>query len=153
MLMNNTHKANKPTISSAYTNSIEVIFRDVDSFGHVNNAVYFTYLETIRTKYFQELKSRSGIDAMDMIVAQATCNYKSPAYIAEQLDISIGITRFGKKSFDCMYTVNTDKGRKIASATTIQVAYDYNTNTTVVVPEQFKQAVIEYQGGLCFPEM
>ena len=151
--MNNTHKDDKQTISSAYTNSIEVIFRDVDSFGHVNNAVYFTYLETIRTKYFRELKTRSGIDEMDMIVAKATCNYKSPAYIAEQLDISIGITRFGKKSFDCIYLVNTDKGRKIASAKTIQVAYDYNTKTTVMVPEQFKQAVIEYQGGLYFPEM
>jgi len=151
--MNNTYKADKQTISSAYTNSIEVIFRDVDSFGHVNNAVYFTYLETIRTKYFRELKARSGIDEMDMIVAKATCNYKSPAYIAEQLDISLGITRFGKKSFDCMYIVNTDKGRKIASAKTIQVAYNYNTKTTIVIPEQFKQAVIEYQGGLSFPEM
>ena len=151
--MNNTYKADKQTISSAYTNSIEVIFRDVDSFGHVNNAVYFTYLETIRTKYFRELKARSGIDEMDMIVAKATCNYKSPAYIAEQLDISLGITRFGKKSFDCMYIVNTDKGRKIASAKTIQVAYNYNTKTTVVIPEQFKQAVIEYRGGLSFPEM
>jgi acyl-CoA thioester hydrolase len=151
--MNNTYKADKQTISSAYTNSIEVIFRDVDSFGHVNNAVYFTYLETIRTKYFRELKARSGIDEMDMIVAKATCNYKSPAYIAEQLDISLGITRFGKKSFDCMYIVNTDKGRKIASAKTIQVAYDYNTKTTIMIPEQFKQAVIEYQGGLSFPEM
>jgi acyl-CoA thioester hydrolase len=151
--MNNTYKADKQTISSAYTNSIEVIFRDVDSFGHVNNAVYFTYLETIRTKYFRELKARSGIDEMDMIVAKAICNYKSPAYIAEQLDISLGITRFGKKSFDCMYIVNTDKGRKIASAKTIQVAYNYNTKTTIVIPEQFKQAVIEYQGGLSFPEM
>ena len=153
MLMNNTHKANKPTISSAYTNSIEVIFRDVDSFGHVNNAVYFTYLETVRTKYFRELKTRSGVDAMDMIVAQATCNYKSPAYIDERLDISVAITRFGNKSFDCMYIINTDNGRKIASAKTIQVAYDYKTNTTVIVSETFKQAVIEFQGGLYFPEI
>ena len=151
--MNNTHKVDEKTISYPYTNSIEVIFRDVDSFGHVNNAVYFTYLETVRTKYFRELKTRSGVDAMDMIVAQATCNYKSPAYIDERLDISVAITRFGNKSFDCMYIINTDNGRKIASAKTIQVAYDYKTNTTVIVSETFKQAVIEFQGGLYFPEI
>ena len=80
--MINTPKVDKQNITSAYNHSIEVIFRDIDSFGHVNNAVYFTYLETVRTKYFQELKTRSGIDEMDMIVAQATCDYKSPAYIA-----------------------------------------------------------------------
>lgn len=151
--MNNTHKVDEKTITYPYTNSIEVIFRDVDSFGHVNNAVYFTYLETVRTKYFRELKTRSGVDAMDMIVAQATCNYKSPAYIDERLDISVAITRFGNKSFDCMYIINTDNGRKIASAKTIQVAYDYKTNTTVIVSETFKQAVIEFQGGLYFPEI
>ena len=151
--MNNTHKVDEKTITSPYTNSIEVIFRDVDSFGHVNNAVYFTYLETVRTKYFRELKTQSGVDAMDMIVAQATCNYRSPAYIEERLNISVGITRFGNKSFDCMYIINTDKGRKIASAKTIQVAYDYKTNATVIVPEVFKQAVIEYQGSLYFPEI
>ena len=151
MTMINTPKVDKQNITSAYNHSIEVIFRDVDSFGHVNNAVYFTYLETVRTKYFRELKTRSGIDEMDMIVAQATCDYKSPAYIAEQLNISVGITRFGKKSFDCMYIINTDKGRQIASAKTIQVAYNYITNTTVKVPEKFKQTVIEYQGGLWLP--
>ena len=151
--MNNTHKVHEKTITSPYTNSIEVIFRDVDSFGHVNNAVYFTYLETVRTKYFRELKTQSGVDAMDVIVAQATCNYRSPAYIEERLNISVGITRFGNKSFDCMYIINTDKGRKIASAKTIQVAYDYKTNATVIVPEVFKQAVIEYQGSLYFPEI
>ena len=151
--MNNTHKVDEKTITYPYTNSIEVIFRDVDSFGHVNNAVYFTYLETVRTKYFRELKTRSGVDTIDMIVAQATCNYRSPAYIEERLDISIAITRFGNKSFDCMYIINTDNGRKIASAKTIQVAYDYKTNTTVIVSEAFKQAVIEFQGGLYFPEI
>ena len=83
--MNNTHKVDEKTITCPYTNSIEVIFRDVDSFGHVNNAVYFTYLETVRTKYFRELKTRSGVDAMDVIIAQATCNYRSPAYIDERL--------------------------------------------------------------------
>ena len=151
--MNNTHKVDEKTITYPYTNSIEVIFRDVDSFGHVNNAVYFTYLETVRTKYFRELKTRSGVDAMDVIIAQATCNYRSPAYIDERLDISVAITRFGNKSFDCMYIINTDNGRKIASAKTIQVAYDYKTNTTVIVSETFKQAVIEFQGGLYFPEI
>ena len=151
--MNNTHKVDEKTITCPYTNSIEVIFRDVDSFGHVNNAVYFTYLETVRTKYFRELKTRSGVDAMDVIIAQATCNYRSPAYIDERLDISVAITRFGNKSFDCMYIINTDNGRKIASAKTIQVAYDYKTNTTVIVSETFKQAVIEFQGGLYFPEI
>ena len=151
--MNNTHKVDEKTITCPYTNSIEVIFRDVDSFGHVNNAVYFTYLETVRTKYFRELKTRSGVDAMDVIIAQATCNYRSPAYIDERLDISVAITRFGNKSFDCMYIINTDNGRKIALAKTIQVAYDYKTNTTVIVSETFKQAVIEFQGGLYFPEI
>ena len=135
-----------------YTITIEVIFRDIDSFGHVNNAVYFTYLETARTKYFQKLKNQSGLEQMNMIVASASCNYKSPALIEEKLHISVGITRLGTKSFDFIYRIQSEKGRQIADAKTVQVAYDYKTQNSIILPEKFKSTVLEMQRGLYCPD-
>ncbi|HAJ06548.1 MAG TPA: acyl-CoA thioesterase [Chloroflexi bacterium] len=131
--------------------SVEVIFRDIDSFGHVNNAVYFTYLETARTKYFRKIKTLAGIDKLDMVVAQATCNYITPAYIDEKLIVSIGITRLGDKSFDFAYKIQSEKGYNIAEAKTVQVTYDYKNSKTIKVPEQFKSTVMRLQNGLHFP--
>ena len=38
-----------------YTKRIEIRWRDMDGFGHVNNAVYLTYLEEARDQFLTEL--------------------------------------------------------------------------------------------------
>ena len=70
-----------------FVTEMEVIFRDIDSMGHVNNAVYLTYIETARIKYFDEIKLHASLNDIDMIVAQATCNYKLPAFLGDTLEI------------------------------------------------------------------
>ena len=132
--------------------NMEVIFRDVDSMGHVNNAVYFTYMETTRIKYFRELISQAGLSKINMIVAHASCTYKAPAFLGEHLNVGIAVTRFGTKSFDFTYRIDTDDGRVIASGQTVQVAYDYQADQPIVVPEKFKAAVLECQGRLDFSD-
>ena len=131
--------------------NLEVIFRDVDSMGHVNNAVYFTYMETTRIKYFLELKSRADLGDMNMIVAHASCAYKTPAFLGELLVVGVAVTRFGNKSFDFTYHLNTEDGKMIATAKTVQVSYDYQANRPMELLEKFKAAVLQYQGGLDFP--
>ena len=134
-----------------FTLNLEVIFRDVDSMGHVNNAVYFTYLETARIKYFRELTSRPDLEHMNMIVARATCDYKAPAFLSEHLNVGVAVTRFGNKSFDFTYRIIAGDGRLIATAKTVQVAYDYQADRPMALPAAFEAAVLDYQGGLDFP--
>jgi len=136
--------------SFPFTHNLEVIFRDVDSMGHVNNAVYFTYLETARIKYFRELTSRPDLEHMNMIVARATCDYKAPAFLGENLNVGVAVTRFGNKSFDFTYRIVAGDDRLIATAKTVQVAYDYQADRPMVLLGAFKAAVLDCQGGLEF---
>ncbi|MCH2539933.1 MAG: acyl-CoA thioesterase [Anaerolineales bacterium] len=136
-----------------FVTEMEVIFRDIDSMGHVNNAVYLTYIETARIKYFDEIKLHASLNDIDMIVAQATCNYKLPAFLGDTLEIGVAVTRFGNKSFDCTYHINTTNGRLVATATTVQVTYNYQEDRPMRVPAELKDAVLDFQGGLDFPGM
>jgi len=43
------------TAVNTYTTDIDVRFRDIDAMGHVNNAVYATYIEQARTEYFRDV--------------------------------------------------------------------------------------------------
>ena len=43
------------TAAVAYTKRIEIRWRDMDGFGHVNNSVYLTYLEEARDEFYTEL--------------------------------------------------------------------------------------------------
>ncbi|MBK9051303.1 MAG: acyl-CoA thioesterase [Chloroflexi bacterium] len=130
-----------------YQYHLEVVFRDLDAMGHVNNAVYFTYLETARLRYLKELLSLPDLLQIPVIMAEATCSYKSPAFYGENLVIGLGISRFGTKSFVMTYQVETDRGRVVATAQTVQVMYDYAAGQTIPVPDWFKEQVAVRQGN------
>ena len=124
---------------------IEVPFRDLDAMGHVNNAVYFSYMETARIKFLVELLAVTSLHDLPVIMAEATCTFKAPAFFGEQLTVGVGVSRFGSKSFDMLYRIDAGDGRLIALGKTVQVMYDYAAAQTLVVPEDFKAKVRAFQ--------
>jgi len=126
---------------------LEIIFRDLDAMGHVNNAVYFTYMETARVKYMMELMATDNLDALSMIMAEATCTYRSPAHFGETLLVGIAVARIGNKSFDMLYRIETTDGRLVAVGKTVQVMFDYGTQKTIAIPDAFRARVAERQQG------
>lgn len=135
-----------------YEITLEVAFRDIDAMGHVNNAVFFAYYETVRIKYLGEIMERSGLlgtELLDLplILVEANCIYKSPALLTEVLHIGAGVSRFGTKSFDMLYRVQGQDGRLVAYGRTVQVMYDYITRSAFSIPESLRHYVEEYQNG------
>src|SRR3954469_1908754 len=126
---------------------IEVAFRDLDAMGHVNNAVYLSYMETARIKYLVDLLAVTSLHDLPVIMAEATCTFKAPAFFGEQLTVGVGVSRFGTKSFDMTYRVDAGDGRLIALGKTVQVMYDYAATQTIVMPEAFKATILAFQGG------
>lgn len=135
-----------------YEISLEVAFRDIDAMGHVNNAVFFAYFETVRIKYLGEIMEDSGLlstELLDLplILVEASCIYKSPALLTENLHIGSGISRFGTKSFDMLYRVEGEDGRLVAYGKTIQVMYDYVSRSAFPIPDELKRYVLDFQQG------
>ena len=140
-----------------YEIEIEVAFRDIDAMGHVNNAVFFAYFETARMKYVMEVLEPGDpteFDLLDMplILVQATCSYKSPALLGETLQVGVGLSRFGTKSFDLVYRILGEDGRLIAYGKTVQVMYDYGSRSAYAIPEKIKAQVKTMQGNWRPPE-
>jgi len=132
--------------SFPYKVVIEVAFRDLDALGHVNNAVYLSYMETARIKFLVDLLTVTSLHDLPVIMAEATCTYKAPAFFGEQLTVGVGVSRFGSKSFDMTYRIDAGDGRLIALGKTVQVMYDYAAARTLVVPEDFRSKVLAFQG-------
>lgn len=134
-----------------YEITLEVAFRDIDAMGHVNNAVFFAYFETVRIKYLGEVM-RSGLlgsELLDLplILVDASCTYKSPALLTEILHIGTGISRFGTKSFDMLYRVQGEDDRLVAYGKTVQVMYDYITRQAFPIPDELRRYIEAFQGG------
>jgi len=132
--------------SFPYKVVIEVAFHDLDMMGHVNNAVYFSYMETARIKFLVDLLAVTSLHDLPVIMAEATCTFKAPAFFGELLTVGVGVSRFGSKSFDMTYQIDAGDGRLIALGRTVQVMYDYAAAQTIMMPEAFKAKVRAFQG-------
>ena len=119
---------------------IPVLWGDNDSFGHVNNANYVTYIEDARIVFFK----RWGINTHEksLIVASMKIDYLNQLQHPNDLVIGQKIARLGKKSFDIESVVfNKDGMKPLAMSTVTCVCYDYEHDKSLVL---FPEIVKDY---------
>ena len=77
----------------SFSHPIEVRFRDCDPMGHVNNAVYLTYLEQARFAHWRALWGFTlealPAGAPGVILARAEVDYRKPARYGDMLEVRI----------------------------------------------------------------
>jgi acyl-CoA thioester hydrolase len=123
----------------------EVEFRDIDVAGHVNNAVYLTYLETVRIRYLIEALGPQFAYEVSLILARIEIDFRSPARFPETLELGARVTRLGTKSFDMEHEVRGRDGRLVLEASSVLVAYDYEANAPMAVPEDWRARLDAYE--------
>ena len=106
--------------------------------GHVNNAVFLTYLESARTAFLVELGLAAGLEDLRLIVARIEIDFRSPARFGETIEAGVRPARFGDKSFDLEYELRAGE-RLVAEAKSVCVAYDYAARETVALPASWRE--------------
>ena len=82
-----------------FTARVEVRFRDCDPMGHVNNAVYNTYLEVARFKYWRAVFGDLVRGGTSFIVARMEMDYRAPAEPGDELEVRLRVDGIGRSSF------------------------------------------------------
>jgi len=122
-----------------FSHPIEVRFRDLDALGHVNNAVYLTYLESARIAYWMHVTRRSGLDALDMILARVEIDYRSPLSYGEAVDVTVRCASMRRSSFVLEFTATERAaGRLVAEARKVLVHYDYSAARSLALPGELR---------------
>jgi len=124
---------------SAFIHRLEVRFRDCDPMGHVNNAVYLTYLEQTRFNHWRSLwgfgAPQTPPEMPGVILARVEADYKRPARYGDTLEIRLLVTHIGRSSFRYEYEMVDEQGRTVLTAATVQVMYDYAAEKQVPIPD------------------
>lgn len=130
----------------AFTTPIDLRFNDVDGLGHVNNAIYLTFLEHARMKFFTEVAGSRSEKDFPFIIAHAAIDYKAPIKMGGHVEVKMWTSRIGGKSWDFDYEVRDAKsGVLYATAKTVQVAYDYVIEKSDMLEGELKELVKELQ--------
>ena len=122
-------------------------FRDTDAMGHVNNAVYVTYLEVARQEYWRALTDDPNYRVVPFILAHVTIDFRSEALMHETLELCIRCSFVGGKSFGFDYLIREQRSaRTVVEANTVQVFYDYGAKRTIPCPEELRARLQTFEG-------
>jgi acyl-CoA thioester hydrolase len=117
-----------------------VRFNDCDPMGHLNNALFSTYLEQARLAWFST--AGFGSDAehplRDVILARTEIDFRSPVTAGETVEIAVRPAGVGKKSFELAYELRAG-GRLVAEAKSVLVGYDYEQASSIEIPERWRR--------------
>ena len=121
--------------------SLQVRFRDIDAFGHVNNAVFFSYVELARIRYLLDvLQPETGFDRMPLILARVELDFRSPIQFGEDVTVETRIEHVGRTSFGMTHRMTAGpEGRLVADVQTVLVTYDYSASRPMPVPDEWRQ--------------
>ena len=133
---------------------IVVRFADTDAMGHVNNAVYLTYCEIARIRYWTDITGEpihlGTQGAESLILAEARITYRAPAFHGEVVTVETRATRIGRSSFTLEHRllacVKGDEPRLVAVSESILVRYDYASGRPVALSEAHATAIEDFEG-------
>ena len=125
---------------------ITIRFRDIDSMGHVNNAVFFTYFEEGRKEFLRSLFNIVSPDDYVFILAHIRCDYLKPLKISDPIALQLWVGETGPKKFELMYKIvnRNDESIIFAKGLSVQIFYDYKKNLTIPIPRYFLDKLQEY---------
>ncbi|WP_117238544.1 acyl-CoA thioesterase [Thermus sediminis] len=121
---------------------IEVRFRDLDALGHVNNAVYLTYLEMARVAYFSRLK-RDWLEKGHFILARAEVDFLRPILLEDPVEVGVRVVRLGRSSFEMEYLVRAG-GEEAARGKTVQVWLE--GGRPAPLPQEVRDRIAQMEG-------
>jgi acyl-CoA thioester hydrolase len=127
---------------------IEIRWRDQDAYGHVNNAVYLTYLEEVRDEWLERALGDSG-DACGYVTARVAIDFRRELTQDDDAIVArLWLTRIGTSSVTTREEIVTVGGELAAEAEAVLVARDTETGRSRPLSDAERAALERELGGV-----
>jgi acyl-CoA thioester hydrolase len=137
-----THAVADSRPDDPFVSDLDVRFRDLDPMGHVNNAVYVSYLEQARLDYFEGVL---GLDATapGNVVASLDVDYRQSLELDADVRVAVWVERLGESSLEMRYEIRDGETVAAAAATT-QVVVDWEGRPRPI-PDEWRERVRSFE--------
>ncbi|WP_423995154.1 acyl-CoA thioesterase [Halorubrum trapanicum] len=126
-----------------YTADIDVRFRDIDAMGHVNNAVYATYIEQARTRYFSDVLD-ADLSRVSTVLASISIDFRRPIELSDgEVTVTVDVADLGRSSATMTHEIRAG-GEAAAEAEATLVSIDPETGEPAPIPEEHRAAMESY---------
>jgi len=132
--------------SHAFVYPLKIHWGDMDALGHVNNVMYFQYLENTRIGVMEALGifPRLFQEGVGMVIADAYCRYKAPVVYPDTLHIGVRAEIDERERIVFHYTLFSEAQQRVAAeARTLTVCVSPQTGRPVAMPDWFRAELLK----------
>jgi acyl-CoA thioester hydrolase len=128
-----------------YEMAVDVRFRDVDAMGHVNNAVYSTYMEQARLDYLEDVVGEGIFGDVGVVIADLHVDFARPIDYEESVVVGVRTGELGTSSIPVEHEIRAD-GTVAATAEGSLVTYDSEAGEATPIPEVWRERIRAHEG-------
>ncbi len=123
---------------------IPVRWGDMDAMGHVNNTVYFRYMEIVRLDWVFSRGSRSRVEQQGPVIINAFCNFLRQLSYPGDARVSLFVANPGRSSFETYHTIErTDEPGVVYAEGGAKVVWtDYGQKVALPLPDWFRSHLV-----------
>lgn len=126
-----------------------VAWGEMDGYGHVNNTVYFRYMENARLEYFRRLGWPVGPKPQGIgpILHSTHCRFRKPLAWPDNIAIGARVPKVEADRFTLEHIIVSEHWAGIAAeGSGVIVTFDYAANAKAAVPEELRRKIEDMEG-------
>jgi len=124
-----------------HTERIAVRWGDMDAMGHVNNTVYFRYMEQARIGWFESLVPQAEAwTSLSIVIVNATCNFRRPINYPGTVEVKVFTGAPGGSSVPTFYELLVKDELHADGAATV-VFIDAREQKPLRIPQTIREAL------------
>ena len=118
---------------------IDVRWGDMDAMGHVNNTVYFRYMEQARIGWFESLLPRGDAwSKIGIVIVNASCNFRKPINYPGTVEVKVFSGEPGGSSVPTFYEMKVN-GELYADGAAKVVFVDAEKQKPLRIPDDIRK--------------
>jgi len=129
----------------AHVERIPIRWGDMDAMGHVNNTIYFRYMEQARISWFAALVPEGEAwQSTGIVIANASCNYKRAITYPGTVEVKLHVGAPGGSSVPTYYELRVD-GDPVpyADGAAVVVFVNMKTQKSTRIPDGIRERLLE----------
>ena len=113
---------------------------DMDAMGHINNTLYFRYMEIARLEWIFKVGASTNLQGEGPVIVNAFCNFLRQLAYPGDARVTLFVAEPGRSSFETYHTIErTDEPGSVYAEGGARVVWtDYRAKKSAPMPDWFR---------------
>ena len=122
-----------------HTSLIPIRWGDMDAYGHVNNTIYFRYMEQARVEYLEKLGFKVMPQGTAPVIINASCTFLVPLNYPGVVEVRMYCSHPGRSSVPTHYEIRLQGDDTVYATGDSKIVWmDVETGKSVPIPDDLR---------------